>query len=256
MRTLQIEAVVAAERNEWGIGSQNELPWRLPKDMKRFREITKDSAVIMGTKTALSIGKALPKRTNFVLTHQGHAPYENQIPVSSVQEAVNHYLAITDKKHAQLFVLGGEEIYHHTLPFLTGIHLTLVYGAGKKPDRFFPMNELALMHGFDHVAAIANHPEGAVDDGEDVVIPTHYVHSTWKPLMGPPVLSMPDGWRLGKFQSIDLDRQVGDGGRAYEGHSKTMTNPRAYVDQSRPNHPLDELIEDEKYHPIKDNSHE
>jgi dihydrofolate reductase len=205
MRTLQIEAVVAAERNEWGIGSQNELPWRLPKDMKRFREITKGAAVLMGTKTALSIGKALPHRTNFVLTHQGHAPYNDQIPVATVQQAVNHYLAITSKQHAHIYVLGGEEIYHHTLPYLTGIHLTLVYGAGLPVDRFFPMNELALMHGFDLVAAIANHPEGAVDDGEGEIIPTHYVHSTWKPLMGPPVLSMPEGWRLGKFQTVDTE---------------------------------------------------
>lgn len=206
MNTLTIEAVVAAERNQWGIGADNELLWRLPKDMKRFREITKAGAVIMGTKTALSVGRALPKRVNFVLTRSGKAPYEGQIPVASVQEAVNHLVSVSseDDQKVHLFVLGGEEVYTHALPYLTGIHLTVVYSGGNAvPDRFFPMESLILLHHFALPAAMAKNSAGAIMDGVDETIPTHYLYQTWPVMRGPALLSLPNGWQLGRQRTMD-----------------------------------------------------
>lgn len=206
MNILTIEAVVAVERNQWGIGAGNQLLWRLPKDMKRFRMITSEGAVIMGTKTALSVGKALPKRINYVLTHSGKAPYEGQIPVASMQEAVNHLTSLNDVngRHVRLYVLGGEEVYTHTLPYLTGIHLTVVYSGGEKlPDRFFPMGSLIMMHNVSFPTEMANTPEGVVMDGVDETIPTHYLFSTWPAMRGPALLSLPKGWRLGSHRTMD-----------------------------------------------------
>jgi dihydrofolate reductase len=206
MNILTIEAVVAVERNQWGIGAGNELLWRLPKDMKRFREITKGGAVIMGTKTALSVGKALPKRINYVLTRSGKAPYEGQIPVASMQEAVNHLASLSevDGRQVHLYVLGGEEVYTHTLPYLTGIHLTVVYsGEAVQPDRFFPMGALIALHEFQFPIEIANTPEGVVMDGVDETIPTNYLFSTWPAIRGPALLSLPKGWRLGGYRTMD-----------------------------------------------------
>lgn len=200
MKILTIESVVAVERYQWGIGAGNELLWRLPKDMKRFREITKGGAVIMGTKTALSVGKALPKRINYVLTRSGKAPYEGQIPVASMQEAVNHLTSIgkEDGRKIHLYVLGGEEVYKYALPYLTGIHLTVVYSGDEVlPDRFFPMGSLITMHDFVLPVALANCAEGAIMDGVDETIPTHYLFDTWPVMAGPAMLSLPKGWRLG-----------------------------------------------------------
>lgn len=200
MTILTIEAVVAAERNQWGIGAENALLWRLPKDMKRFRQITQAGAVIMGTKTALSVGRALPKRINYVLTRQGVAPYEGQIPVASMQEVVNHLTSVTPiDGHARLFVLGGEEVYTATLPYLTGIHLTVVYSGGDQlPDRFFPMDSLMALHNFvlPQAMAFGGGALTPIMDGEDESIPTHYVRATWGPMPGPAVLSLPEGWQL------------------------------------------------------------
>lgn len=201
MRTLEIEAVVAFDRNDFGIGAQNTLPWKLPKDMKRFREITKGHAVLMGTQTALSIGRALPGRTNYVLTRSGETPYKDQIPVASMQGVVNHLTGCTEEKVVKLFVIGGEEVYRWAMPFLTGIHMTIVYGPPKTPhDRFFPYDNYATYFG-DNMTLCGGR---WVDDGEeDNKITTQYDHIVFPARSGVKPVSLPIGWRLGRFGTVE-----------------------------------------------------
>ena len=60
--------VAMGEKNE--IGFENQLLWHLPKDLKHFKDITSGHPVIMGRKTYESIGKALPNRTNIVVSRK------------------------------------------------------------------------------------------------------------------------------------------------------------------------------------------
>lgn len=73
--------IAALDRNS-AIGRGNALPWHLPDDLKRFKALTLGKPVLMGRKTAESLGRALPKRRNLVLTRSGRVPFEGMEAVA------------------------------------------------------------------------------------------------------------------------------------------------------------------------------
>ena len=111
------------------IGINNELPWHLPEDLKRFKSITTGKNVLMGRKTYQSIGRPLPNRTNIVLTRD-----ENFKP-----DGVLTYNNINDikSKFDDIIVIGGEEIYKQLLNDSDVIELTLIEKEFDG-DAFFP----------------------------------------------------------------------------------------------------------------------
>ena len=116
-----VELVVAVSENDV-IGRANELPWRLPADLKHFKKLTMGHHILMGRKTYESIGKALPGRTNWVLTRSSDfAPADCNV-VHTLKEAE----AAIDAE-SPLMVIGGAEIYRLCLPQAARIHLTLVH---------------------------------------------------------------------------------------------------------------------------------
>jgi dihydrofolate reductase len=124
--------LVAALDRDRAIGRGNALPWRLPEDIKRFKALTLGKPVLMGRKTAESLGRALPGRRNLVLTRSGRVPFAGMEPVASLDEA----LAIAGD--AQLMVIGGGEIYALALPLATTMHLTHVDTMVVAAEAFFP----------------------------------------------------------------------------------------------------------------------
>jgi dihydrofolate reductase len=131
---MQISLIAAQDRNH-AIGRDNDLPWRLPDDLKRFKALTLGKPVLMGRKTAESLGRALPGRKNLVLTRSGRVPFEGMRPVASVEEA----LAVArDGRASELCVIGGAEIYVLTLPVATRMYLTHVDTVVEAADAFFP----------------------------------------------------------------------------------------------------------------------
>src|SRR5690606_16813080 len=97
-------SLIAAMDPERAIGRDNELPWRLPDDLKRFKALTLGKPMLMGRKTAESLGRALPGRTNLVLTRSGCVPFEDMRAVASLEEA----LRIAGEERApELCVIGG-----------------------------------------------------------------------------------------------------------------------------------------------------
>src|SRR5882724_3220884 len=82
-----IALVVAAARNN-AIGKDNQLLWKLPDDMRHFKEITSGHAVIMGRKTFESIGRPLPNRKNIVITRQQDYAPQGVMVAGSIQEAI------------------------------------------------------------------------------------------------------------------------------------------------------------------------
>ncbi len=125
--------MVAAMDRRRAIGRANEmLPWHLPDDLRRFKAITLGRPVVMGHRTAVSIGRALPGRTNYVLSRSRPAPWPGQIAVRSLEEAVG--LA----GGSGLTVVGGGEVYVLALPYATGLRLTLVEAEVDGADTWFP----------------------------------------------------------------------------------------------------------------------
>lgn len=118
------------------IGKQNDLPWYLPADLKRFKQLTVGHPVIVGRKTFDSItkrlGHSLPDRPNIVLTRDSQYQYEGAKVVSGMEEA----LAATDASE-EVFVIGGAEIYRQALPVAGRIYATEVK-AEIDGDVFFP----------------------------------------------------------------------------------------------------------------------
>lgn len=130
-----ISAIVATAMNRV-IGKQNDLPWYLPADLKRFKELTTDHTVVMGRKTHDSIiariGKPLPNRRSIVLTRDSEFQPEGVEVCLSVEELIQKLP--TDQ---EVFVIGGEQIYEALMPYTDRIYATEV-NVEVDGDAFFP----------------------------------------------------------------------------------------------------------------------
>jgi dihydrofolate reductase len=126
-----ITLIAAIDRN-LAIGRGGAMPWHLPDDLKRFKALTLGKPVLMGRKTALAIGRALPGRLNLVLTRGSIAPFDGQRVVHSLDAAFERAGA------GELCVIGGGEVYALALPRAERMHLTLVDTAAADADTYFP----------------------------------------------------------------------------------------------------------------------
>lgn len=130
---LIISAIVALGENRV-IGVDNRLPWHLPADLKRFKTITTGHPILMGRKTFQSIGRALPHRTNIVITHDKNFFEKDVIVVNSIEEGLYQAKQLETK---EIFVIGGAQIYQQALPYLERIYLTVVH-CQPAGNAFFP----------------------------------------------------------------------------------------------------------------------
>ena len=107
---VKIVLVAALARNRV-IGREGDMPWRLPSDLKHFKEVTLGSPVIMGRKTYLSIGRPLPGRANIVVSRSGFSA-DGVETVSSLEAAIERARDHARQSGAgQVSVIGGGEIY-------------------------------------------------------------------------------------------------------------------------------------------------
>lgn len=129
---MKINIIAAVARGNV-IGKDNKLPWHIPGELKRFKEITMGHPIVMGRKTFESIGRPLPGRENVVLTRnkdykqEGVTIYNSPIPLC-------YHFNDTDE---ELFIIGGEDIYKMFLLMADKLYLTQIdeYYEG---DVFFP----------------------------------------------------------------------------------------------------------------------
>jgi dihydrofolate reductase len=121
-------SVVARSSPDHIIGIENQLPWHLGTDLRHFRERTEGHAIIMGRKTYESIGRALPRRENIVLSrtpmNTGHGVHWAQ-NVETALLLADRYSICNFKK--QFFVIGGERIYSAFEKFINKVYLTEVF---------------------------------------------------------------------------------------------------------------------------------
>lgn len=130
VRAVEIALVAALDR-DFAIGRGNALPWSLPDDLKRFKALTLGHPILMGRKTAESLGRALPGRRNLVLTRSGRVPFEGMEAIPSIEAA----LAAAART---LMVIGGGEVYAQALPMASRLHLTWVETRVEGADAWFP----------------------------------------------------------------------------------------------------------------------
>lgn len=130
-----ISAIAAIGKNR-EIGKNNELLWKIPEDTKYFRDTTSGHPVIMGRKTWESMhSRALPNRTNIVVTRNPDFKAEGAIAVTSVESAIAQ--AKGHPGDDEIFIIGGAEIYKLALPLTDRLYITMVNGTFDA-DAFFP----------------------------------------------------------------------------------------------------------------------
>ncbi|MEH6956086.1 dihydrofolate reductase [Neobacillus drentensis] len=127
-----ISFIVAMDENRV-IGKNNQLPWRLPEDLKFFKKVTMGHPIAMGRKTHESIGRVLPGRENIVITRQKEYRREDCTVVYSVEDFVQY----CKKQSDEIFVIGGAEIFNETFDYADRLYITLIHDefAG---DTYFP----------------------------------------------------------------------------------------------------------------------
>lgn len=126
-KNLEVVHVVAIDQQRC-IGKGNDLPWHISADLKHFKEITQGGVVVMGRKTLESMGRALPKRVNWVITRDPNWSFEGVKTATSIEQALT--LAIADvqasEKPETLFIIGGGEIFTQTIAIADRLELTHV----------------------------------------------------------------------------------------------------------------------------------
>ena len=132
---MHLTAIVAHDPNRL-IGAGGDLPWHLPADLAFFKKTTSGHPIVMGRKTFESIGRALPKRQNIVLTRDPSWTADGVTVIHSPGELTQ--LAI--EQPDPVYIIGGAEIYLQFLPLLDELLVTQVHAA-YQGDTYFPEYE-------------------------------------------------------------------------------------------------------------------
>ena len=132
------------------IGIDNQLPWKLPADMKWFRQHTLGKPIIMGRKTFESFGgKPLPDRKNIIVTQDRNYKTAHAIVCHSIESALEQA-----KDVEEVMIIGGMSLYKQTLPIADKLYMTVV-DADIEGDAWFPefdMNDWDLIESHNHKA--------------------------------------------------------------------------------------------------------
>ena len=123
----EIIAIAAVAANSV-IGTENDIPWRIPADWQRFKDVTMGHVLIMGRKTYDSIGRPLPGRTTFVITRDRMWRRDGVRSAPSLDVAFDQAMLLNPDI---IFVAGGGEIYRAAWDRLTGLEITEV---NQNPD--------------------------------------------------------------------------------------------------------------------------
>lgn len=118
-----IISIIAAMAENRVIGRYGSIPWDIPEDRRRFRELTMGHPVIMGRRTFEAIGHPLPGRKNIVLTRQPAFRAKGCLVVNSLLSALR-----ACGGDEEVFICGGGELYREALPLAERVYLTVVHG--------------------------------------------------------------------------------------------------------------------------------
>jgi len=132
MRRINI-IVAIGQNNE--IGCNNKLPWNIPEDLKRFKELTLNHPVIMGRKTFESIGKPLSNRLNIVISNNDNFSSKGIIKMNSLTNALKYI------HQEEVFIIGGAQIYEQSIYLADKLYITRIFDTFEA-DTYFPKIDL------------------------------------------------------------------------------------------------------------------
>ena len=127
-----ISLIVAMDKDRV-IGVENKLPWHLPADLKRFKELTLGHHMIMGRKTFDSIGRPLPGRTSVIVSRQANYKVEGCKVASSLEAALE-----LSRGDTEIFIIGGGDLFAQALPLADRLYLTEIDLRVGRGDVYFP----------------------------------------------------------------------------------------------------------------------
>ena len=130
-----ISIIVAMDKN-YLIGKKDRIPWHIPSELSRFRDLTMGKPIIMGRKTHESIGKILDGRDNIVLTTNKKYKHDGVIIYHDLLKIFQDY-----SNYEEIFIIGGSEIYQLAFPFTNKLYITYVQGEFNG-DTWFPEFDL------------------------------------------------------------------------------------------------------------------
>lgn len=145
-------SIIAAIGKNYELGKNNDLIWHFREDMQFFKSVTTGHTVIMGRRTFESLPKALPNRTNIVISTNTDYIAEGAIVVTNIHDA------LSAAEGDEVFIIGGGRIYSHFLPMAEKLYLTEIDAECPDADTYFP--------GFDS------------DKYKKTVLATHRVNGT------------------------------------------------------------------------------
>jgi dihydrofolate reductase len=152
---MTISIVVAVSQNNV-IGQDNKLPWHLPADFKYFKRLTMGHPVIMGRSTYESIGKALPGRTNIIITRQEDYQAEGCVVVGDLNSA---FEIAKQADTEECFIIGGGDIIRQSLIWADKLYVTRIFH-NFEGDTFFPQlnqDDWQMIHEERHLPDEKNH---------------------------------------------------------------------------------------------------
>jgi len=129
---MKISLIVAMASNR-AIGLNNEMPWHLSADLKKFKQITMGSPILMGRKTYESIGRPLPGRTNIIISRNKTYQQADCLVFNSIENAI-----AACQQYDEIFVIGGATFYQAILPQADKLYLTEI-NKSFDADTFFPV---------------------------------------------------------------------------------------------------------------------
>ncbi len=141
MAHIKTSLIVAMAENRC-IGRDNQMPWHISDDLKRFKSLTTGHPVIMGRKTFESIlgylKKPLPGRDNIIISRSGYETEHDASIYNTISSAIDHAVKIAEeKKLNEIFIIGGAQIYTQAIEHADRIHLTKVHQSFLG-DAYFP----------------------------------------------------------------------------------------------------------------------
>lgn len=133
-----IKAIVAVDKETMGIGFNNQLPWRISEDLKRFKELTTNCNVVMGYNTMLSLGKPLPNRDNYVIINSLEDKLLDGFKKIVKSDLIPMVEFISEKK--MTWVIGGSKTYKLLEELIDFWFITYIKGKDIKCDSFLDID--------------------------------------------------------------------------------------------------------------------
>tara|TARA_Y100000992_G_C21272961_1_gene498005 strand:- start:1694 stop:2251 length:558 start_codon:yes stop_codon:yes gene_type:complete len=169
---MNFNIIVAYCKNN-GIGKNNELPWCIKSDLKKFKDLTTgngNNCIVMGKKTWLSIGKPLNKRDNLILSTTLNIDYINKNNIIKSFNSMNNLISFFNfKNYENIWIIGGDEIYKLFLESqykISNIYITYI-DKEFNCDTFFPKINLEKFYFVSKSKQSENFNDNGNDNGND-----------------------------------------------------------------------------------------